>query len=358
MLYDVQEKKLTFADVVCGLHRGSIVSSRSVIGFNDAYAINFVHIPVLFDSCFVSWQKDLFTIVSGHLVYKRKDKSSELKGTLIADKSQLKGNLFSPELQRSLLYSPVSSQTQASDVALDLHVMSRSPLHVKTAFLNAQAHVDIAIKGNIGSPHIAGIIDVPSGELKFPYKPLVISHGKIFLVPEAPDDPLIELTAKNKIKKYSVGMHISGSLQDPHIYFDSSPVLSEQQVISLLLAGSEESSFNLLMPTLVMQNIQTIIFGPAQTDSKLTTYFNNLFKPLAAVRIVPRFTDESGRGGLRGAIEVSVNDRLTGLIQKNFSLPEDTVFEVDYAISDDVSVRGIKDEHGDLGGELEMRWKF
>jgi hypothetical protein len=124
------------------------------------------------------------------------------------------------------------------------------------------------------------------------------------------------------------------------------------------LAGAEDSSFNLLMPTLVMQNMQHIILGPAQSDSKLATYFNSLLKPLAFVRIVPRFNDESGRGGLRGAIEINVNDRLTGLIEKNFSLPEDTKFEVDYALSDDVSIRGIKDEHGDLGGEFEMRWKF
>ena len=65
-----------------------------------------------------------------------------------------------------------------------------------------------------------------------------------------------------------------------------------------------------------------------------------------------------GRGGLRGAIEIDVNDQLHGLIQKNFSQPEDTKFELEYLFSDDITLRGIKDEHGDLGGEVEVRWKF
>ena len=61
---------------------------------------------------------------------------------------------------------------------------------------------------------------------------------------------------------------------------------------------------------------------------------------------------------MRGAIEIDINDQLHGLIQKNFSQPEDMLFEVEYILSDDMTLRGIRDEHGDLGGEVEMRWKF
>lgn len=39
-------------------------------------------------------------------------------------------------------------------------------------------------------------------------------------------------------------------------------------------------------------------------------------------------------------------------------MPEDTKFEVYYQLTDDVSIRAIKDEHGDLGAKIEMRWKF
>jgi hypothetical protein len=73
---------------------------------------------------------------------------------------------------------------------------------------------------------------------------------------------------------------------------------------------------------------------------------------------VPSFADQTGRGGLRWALELDLNDNLRASIQKNFSQLEDTKFEVEYAITDDILVRGIKDEHNDLGGEVELRWKF
>ena len=46
------------------------------------------------------------------------------------------------------------------------------------------------------------------------------------------------------------------------------------------------------------------------------------------------------------------------MIQNNFNLSEDTRFEVEYMLSDDISLKGGRDEHRDITGEVEMRWKF
>ena len=35
-----------------------------------------------------------------------------------------------------------------------------------------------------------------------------------------------------------------------------------------------------------------------------------------------------------------------------------TIFEADYALTDDITVRAIKDGPSTYGGEVEMRWKF
>ena len=76
------------------------------------------------------------------------------------------------------------------------------------------------------------------------------------------------------------------------------------------------------------------------------------------VNLKPNFSDQSGRGGLRGTLEIVVNDRWRALIEKNFSLTEDTHFELEYILSDDITFRIIRDERRDVGGEVEMKWKF
>ncbi|MCK5632119.1 hypothetical protein KAH94_00040, partial [bacterium] len=130
------------------------------------------------------------------------------------------------------------------------------------------------------------------------------------------------------------------------------------QILSLLLAGSEQDSLNILMTALFMQNMKGLIFGSDHSPTGVRSMFAKFFKPFERIHLVPSFTDQTGRGGLRGALEIDVSERWRAMIQKNFSLTEDTKVEVEYLLSDDVSLRGVRDERGDISAEVEMRWKF
>ena len=153
-------------------------------------------------------------------------------------------------------------------------------------------------------------------------------------------------------------MNITGSLAQHHIALQSSPPLTEEQIVALLLTGSQEESLNIVMPALIMNNITNIIFGRDQGSLSLDRYFKKFLRPLSRVYLIPSFSDQTARGGLRGAVEVDINDRWRALLQKNFNLSEDTRLEIECQLSDDISVRGIRDERRDIGGEVEMRWKF
>jgi hypothetical protein len=152
-------------------------------------------------------------------------------------------------------------------------------------------------------------------------------------------------------------LYAHGTLQDHHVLLDASPALTEEQIVSLLLVGSPEESLSAVVPALIMQNLKVALLGSGTGSSFLDSYFKQSRMPFS-IHLVPSFTDQTGRGGLRGGLEFLVNDRWRALIQKNFSLSEDTRFELEYAFSDDVGLRVIRDERRDLGGELEMRWKF
>jgi hypothetical protein len=354
------DRRILFNDIACRLHRGLVRSSQITVLLDEAYSIDFIHAPALIDSCFVSWQKDLFATISGNILFKYlKEGHDSLQGTIFVDRSQLKGNIFSPDLQQSMLLIPDTPlPTKTHDIMVDLKILTREPLRIKTSFVEAQAIFDMSIQKSISSPEVSGKVEILQGELKFPYKPLSIVSAVMYVLPQQMYDPLIELTARNKIKKYGVNLYVTGSVQNPHIHFEASPTLTEEQIIALLLTGAQDSSLNVIMPALIMNNIQQVIFGPAKSPSKLKGYFKNFLKPLSHVRIVPSFTDETGRGGLRAAIEIDVNDQLSAVIEKNFSLSEDVKFEIDYALSDDISLKGIQDERGDFGGEMEVKWKF
>lgn len=357
---DLQNKKVVVENLRCSLHQGSIKAQRGVLLFDDTFNITFAHMPCVFENCLINRHKDLFATISGRLLMtKRKEQNTVLKGTIFIDRAQLNKNIFSQEFRRGLQQSPTYLfDTAKRSIDCDIALITKEAVRIKTGFLETRAQGNITLKNDIRNPEIAGHITLNSGSLAFPYKELLITKGDIYFLPQQPYDPLIELVAKNKIKKYTVALHITGSAQNPYTLLEASPALTEEQIVSLLLVGSEDESLNIVVPALLMQNVKNILVSSDQTAPAVNSYFNALLKPFKNIRLVPRLNDQTGRGGLRAALEMDVGERWRVMMQKNFSLPEDTRFELEYLLSDEISLKGVRDERGDVRGEVEMRWKF
>ena len=125
-----------------------------------------------------------------------------------------------------------------------------------------------------------------SGSLFFPYKSLEIVEGKLLFIPEQPFDPVVELLAKGKLKRFVVSMKACGSALDPHVEFESQPSLSEEQIVSLLLLGIENNSLGMMIPAFLIQKLNEIIFGPAMSKIKLKAVFDRLLKSLRYFRFL------------------------------------------------------------------------
>ncbi len=360
--FDYVTRTATITEGVIELDKGNLECKRAVMRFDERGVLQSAYLPILLKKAFLTVQKDVFAVVSGFLLFRSlRDQELELQGNLIIDRSYCKKNIFSQFGGSQSVGLPFFNgifSSENKDLLIDLTVETKKPVEVKTSFLEMQVQIDAALHGSLQNPELSGSLNLVNGTLAFPYRPLSITHGMLYFLPHQLYDPTVELIAKGKIRKYHVLLRCNGSLQHPNISFESTPPLSEEQIITLLLAGTEEGSLSLAMPALIMQKLQNVIFGPEQSALKLEGYFKSLLEPLKHIRFIPGFSDQSGRGGFRGSIEIDVNDQLRAMIQKNFSLSEDIKFEVEYFFSDDITFRGIRDERADFGGEVEMRWKF
>lgn len=358
---DIFQRSLTINDLILNLSKGSIECKKGVIivdDLNQFFQTTFIHFPLIFKNCFLNWKNDFFARVGGRLLLQKKlHNNISVDGNFIILNSQIKNNIFSKDFSKEFFFGS-SGQSSVNNLNADINIslISKKPVKIKTPFFESQANLNLNVTKNFLDPEISGQIELTGGSINFPYKPLNIVNGSINFINNS-KDPVINLVARNKIQKFTVTMQIMGSVNDPKIILESSPVLSDEQIGALLLAGSEKASLNLVMPTLLLQNIKNIILGSSNTYSKVDKYLQKFLKPFKNVRILPTFTDDKGVG-FQGAIEVDLTDRLHANIQKNFTSSEDTKLEVDYTLTDDVSLRGVKDEQGNLAGELEVRWKL
>lgn len=351
---DLANRIVTAQQIDVGLHRGAIRCIEATVQFDETGHCSFAHAPCVLQNCFISWQKNLFGIISGSCLATYKQDNALIKGRFIIERSHLKGNLLSDEFAQQTLSTPKSSGFLSSCM-LDLTFLTRKPLQVKTSFLEAEALLEGAVQGTVQDPKVTGVVEITKGSLAFPYKPLYITRSKLYISPQDITNPTIELHAYNKVKKFDIMLDISGSLKKPLIIFSSSPALTEEQIITLLFTGSEEAALTAVFPAMIMQTIHNLLFGPAERTGRIQKYIKTLLQRFNYLRIVPSYNDQEG---LRASLEVELSDRLRGSIQKNFTMPEDTKIEVEYDLSDEISVRGVKDERGDMGAEIEMRFKF
>jgi hypothetical protein len=344
--------------------KGRIECNKASVLLDDTYGIKMVHAPLVIDNLFVNWKRDFYGFIYGNLlVNKQPDRDLNISGTVVLKKSLLKDNIFSQGadfLSSSSLGSliPINQRLK-----VDVHVLSEQPIRARTENLETYARVDMRVRYAQGQsiaqvPQLTGTINLEKGYLKFLRNQLNIEYGRIQFITNQFNDPMIDLIARNRINKYVVTLQATGSLQKPQIILESTPELTEEQIIGLLLAGSENATLQTDLFAMLQLNLQDIVLGGKNKSSKATTFLKTLARPFKYVQITPDFTDQSGRGGIRGTVSVNINDQVRAQVQKNFNLQEEFSAQVEYFLADDVSVKAVKDQFGEMGAEVEVRLKL
>ena len=358
--YDMAGNMLTVTKGHIDLTKGTIEIPQSTFSFVGGKPVCYTF-TLLPHDCFAHFKKEMAASLSGSIIFsKTADRDvPTITGDLIIETGQIKSTFLSLVTdRRSSVFGimPVSL-APSFGACLNLKLRSREPLLVHTPMLDGSIRCNLTFGGTILSPVIQGDIDFIDGSLQFPYQPLHITHGRISFLPNQLNNPAIEITTQNKIKKYIVTLTVSGFLKQPRISLGSSPSLSEKQIVALLLGGSDSGSLYMSMPALFNATLKDFIFG--SSDREEPDNQEGFFKKwLKGVRVVPGLKQSESGAGVLGALTIEVDDNVRATVQKNLNRSGESSIEVEYDLSDDMLVRAVKDERGEIGAEIEKTWKF
>ncbi|HVX01039.1 MAG TPA: translocation/assembly module TamB domain-containing protein, partial [Candidatus Babeliaceae bacterium] len=335
------------------INGGKLSTSKAIFNISDQGSLDTLCLPIIVQNYLYHWQRTLFTLISGHIIFCNQDKPNltNLKGYISLDRSHIHTDKIpSTEPKKENNSFLDWTLTLNPNILVDIHCSTQANLHIKSPFIDCTAQGNCAITGSLCHPEILGKISIAQGSLNFPYQPLYCTHGTVTFSSANLEDPIIELYAKNMIKKYSISLAITGSGKQPKLAFNADPHLEEDQIIALLLGGAEDGSLYLIMPQAVVKGIENFLTSTG-TGSTIMNKLKN-------IRIASSLSDQEGQGGIRGSLAIEFNDKLRGLIEKRFNSQEEVRLEVAYDLSDTATIRGFKDEHGEVGAEIETQWKF
>ncbi len=362
--FNTTTKQLDLDHCAITMSKGSIVCPWARFTLDDNYQLKTAYAPLQINNMFVNWHKDFFGVVYGNLIINKAEKTQPIvSGSLALKKSILKGSLFtkngtsSPELTGGIPAMP----DLAWPCALDIAITTQNPLKVKTPALEALALLDLKVKtidqsSLFHAPSITGTITLNGGYLRFLQHNLHIEHGTIQFLPNNFNNPIIELIAKNRINKYAITLQATGSLQRPTMALESTPELTEEQILGLLFLGSEKVTLQSDLPAMLLCNLDSLFLN-TQTSPKMNVFLDTLGKTFKYVQITPDLSQAS-TSKVKGAISVNLTPQLRAQIQKSFDAEKDFSARLEYALSDNVNFSVVKDQRGELGSEVEFRLKL
>jgi hypothetical protein len=354
-------RRLELNNMHITMSKGEITCPHAIAQLDEQYNLSFLMAPWKLDNVFVNWKKDFYGFLYGTLTLsKQETEAAMLKGSLILKKSILKDS-FLQEQAASASYNSMPLQL-SFPIGFDLKLITEKPIKAKIGNFNTAARVDLSVvsapqKDFFGAPIVTGSIELDKGSLRILNKSLDIQYGKLQFLHNNLQDPLIDLMARSRIGKYLVSLQATGSLQKPNILLESTPALSEEQIIGLLLTGSELSSLQADLPAMLLQNLDALIFT-TKRSGKEQSVLDTITKTFKYVQITPNLNTVPGeRGMLRGSFTVNLTDQLRAKIDKDLDLQKNFSAQIEYLLSDNINLKLVQEQRGERGLEVEFRIK-
>jgi len=121
------------------------------------------------------------------------------------------------------------------DGDVDLKIEVKNDFILETKDFNLHLGGDITISGDLSAPVINGELGVEQGYIAFLDKRFRVSNGKIIFPNSLEKDLILNMKAKTRIDDIDILLHLGGSPSQLSITLESSPVLTENEIISLLM---------------------------------------------------------------------------------------------------------------------------
>ncbi len=338
---DVNKKILTASDTHAVLYYGTLSCPEAQFNFDNQWQLIYAHIPILIKNCLINWNRNI-TLGSGLCVCTYTPNSSNIDARLTLEKTHLASTIVA-QVQQPQTLAHLWTQLPFN---INLRVETKKPLRIHIPGLKTKAHAILYIQGPLSQPDGTGVITLHGGTMMLSSHPFTIINGTIHINLQRIEQSLVELIAQTTIQQHNVTLHVLGTLKNPIIKLTSSPILTEQQIMALLVAGSPETSLNTALPALITQTL-TQLFSANHVATKANR-----------IKFVPHLTDPTGTTGIAGAIEIDFSDRFKAKVEKNLDLKENLAVEVDYALSDELDLKAFKDNKGQIGGHAQIKFKW
>jgi len=378
----VKDVSLTFGDLPFRLaslngeirlegERATLSSLRGVSGGGAVNLAGFVtlsetprfDVRLDLDQVRVPYPADFTSVLSGRLRLEGSSERGQLGGELnlrqmyVSENLNLLARLMQPAGSFAAPPGGVSSPL-ASRIRLKVQVTSTPAVRIETRDLRFAADVDQHLQGTLANPVQVGTIHLLSGEAVFRGNRYRLSRGEVSMSNPFRTQPVLDMEVQTRVQRYDLTLDISGPFDRLRFAYRSDPPLPTEDVLSLLALGYSRQQSE--MSTAVGHATPTFGASTLLSEalaSQVTGRIQRLFG-VSRIKIDPNVGGPGNLSGARVTVEQQVTRDLTLTYVTNTAASQYRIIQFDYAVNENVSLIGVRDQNGIFGLELKFRTRF
>lgn len=239
---------------------------------------------------------------------------------------------------------------------LNIRIYGSENISVNNNIARAQLKVDTSLRGTVASPVLFGRIESESGTVYFRNNEFRIVKAIADFSDPRRMNPAMEIIAETAIKGYNVRLNLEGQIDHFNLSLLSDPPLEEMDILSLLTVGRFGKE---------LKGIESGI-GAGEATSFLTGKMQDVMEERAKtltgldrVEVDPYVSKVTGTISPRITVSKRLlGDRLFVTYSSAASSAENNVIRLEYALSKNISLVGLRDEKGSMGTDVKFRFEF
>jgi translocation and assembly module TamB len=225
--------------------------------------------------------------------------------------------------------------------------MARTPVRISG---------DMILRGTVTGPILFGRLESNEGYVYFRNNEFKIIFASVDFADPNRIKPVVNLTAEITVKGYNIKLVLEGQMDHFNLSLSSDPHLEESDILALLTVGQVGKQLKGLEGGIGAGEATSFITGKVQDviEERLRSITG-----LDRFQVEPYVSNKTGTVGP----QVTVSKRLIGdKLFVTYSNPigstEEQIIKLEYLLEKNVSLVGVRDEKGSLGGDIKFRFEF
>lgn len=235
---------------------------------------------------------------------------------------------------------------------LNITITGSKNIIIDNNIARAPIRVDMLLRGTLISPVLFGRIESKEGYAYFRNNEFrIISASADFADPYR-INPFINLSAETIVEGYKISLNLEGLIENLDFSLTSDPHLDEGDILALLtmgyIADQTQTSKNSLGAGLLTGMAQEVLEDRVKNIIGLDRFYVDSYVSKTTSEVVPRVT----------VSKRIVGDKLLITYSAPLVTVEEQMFKLEHFVDRNISIIGIWDEYGGIGGDIKFRYEF